>query len=254
MSLALGLALAGCASANGAQPFSDAPIGNPGADAHQFSDAPARQLDAFEFHDARPLDAFVFEDARPLDAFEFRDAAPPPDACVPVITELLANPAFDLTPVGTDWQATPIDPAYPLITNGAIAAQSPAYYAWMGGITGDDEGELTVTDLLYQDVVVPTATTQLVVTGYYAVGTQETDPVVYDTGTFDLTKTDGTPIENVLSLSNLTTTSTWVAFSHTFTTDLSGQTVRVRMTTTNDEINSTGFLFDTLALKATHCD
>ncbi|HTR52654.1 MAG TPA: hypothetical protein VMJ10_18190 [Kofleriaceae bacterium] len=248
MSRALAVVLVGCASANGAGP-SDGPIGagNPDAPGQPFLDAPARPIDAFQFHDAPA--------PPPPDAFVFRDAPPPPDACVVMTTQLLLNPVFDATPVGTDWQATPIDPMYPLITNGAIAAQSPPYYAWMGGLAGSDEGEESVTDLLYQDVTVPANTTQLVLTGYYAVGTDETTTTtVYDTGTFELTQTDGTPIEGVLALSNLSATSGWVAFSHPVTANLSGQTVRVFMTTTNDIVNETGFLFDTLALKATHCD
>jgi len=249
MSCVLALALAGCASANGAQGTGDAPPGNTGgvdAPQQQFLDAPARSLDAFEFRDAP---------APPPDAFVFRDAPPPPDACVPMTTELLLNPTFDLTPVGTSWQATPIDPSYPIVTNGGLTAQSPAYYAWMGGITGEDEGEDTVTDMLYQDITVPAGTTSLTITGYNAVVTEETTTTtMYDTGTLDLIQTDDTPIENVLSLSNLTnTSSTWQAFTHVFTTNVAGQTVRLRMTTTNDITNATSFYFDTLALKATHC-
>jgi hypothetical protein len=41
--------------------------------------------------------------------------APPP--CVEIMTELLNNPAFDATPMGTGWMETRIDPAYALITD-----------------------------------------------------------------------------------------------------------------------------------------
>src|SRR5438105_87447 len=82
---------------------------------------------------------------------------------------------------------------------------------------------------------VPAHTTQLVITGYYVVGTTENpNDAPYDTGALDLIQTNGTPIESVLSMSNLTITgATWTQFSHTFTTIPSG-TVRLRLTSTND--------------------
>jgi hypothetical protein len=101
---------------------------------------------------------------------------------------------------------------------------------------------------------VPAGTTHLVLTGYYAAGTMETSTTtVYDTGALDLIQTNGTPIEGVLALSNLTGAGTWTAFSHTFTASLAGQTVRLRMTSTNDYTNASNFFFDTFSLKATHC-
>jgi hypothetical protein len=170
-----------------------------------------------------------------------------------VQTELLLNPVFDLTPVGVNWQATPIDASLPLITSDGPAAQSTPYKAWLGGVAGSDIGQQSATDLLYQDVTVPIGTTQLVMTGYWIAGTSETGTTVLDTATVDLTQTNGTPIETALALSNLTSSGTYVPFTHTFTSNLSGQTVRVRMTSTNSVDNSTGFIFDTLSLKATHC-
>jgi hypothetical protein len=41
-------------------------------------------------------------------------------------------------------------------------------------------------------------------------------------------------------------------FNHTFSQDLSGQTVRVRFTSKNDSSYSTSFFFDTFALTAIH--
>ncbi|HUJ60593.1 MAG TPA: hypothetical protein VLX92_18960 [Kofleriaceae bacterium] len=239
------IALAGCAS--GTTPFGASDASPPGADAPAIDARPP--ADAARPIDARPIDA----PPPPIDAARLADA--PPDACVPVMTQLLANPAFDLAPVGTGWTQVPIDPQYPLVTNGGIPVQSAPYYAWLGGLTGEDEDQDTVTDQLYQDVAVPAGTTDLVITGFRAVGTDETTTTtVYDTGSLDLTRTDGSPIENVLALSNLTATGgTFVAFSHTFTADVAGQTVRLRMTTTNDIINVTSFWFDTLVLTATHC-
>jgi hypothetical protein len=229
---------------------SDSPDGGGGGS----PDAPAARPDAFVPKDAPPMhvDAFEYLDAPAApDAKVYLDAAP----CTPHTTQLLANPVLDLTPQGTNWTEVPIDSAYPPITADGIAPQSTPYKAWMGGFTGTDKGTSSVTDQLYQDVTVPANTTALVLTGYYLVGTQETSTTTaYDTGSVALVQTSGTPIETVMSLSNLTNTGTsWVAFSHTFTANVSGQTVRLRITSTNDITNVTNFFFDTLALNATHC-
>ena len=161
-------------------------------------------------HPDAPPDAAPLPDAPPIDAPPPIDAAPvdaPIDACVPITTELLANPVFDLSPAGTMWTEVPIDPMYPPITSDGFTAHTAPYKAWMGGITGDDEGVASVTDQIYQNVTVPANTTQLVLTGYYVVGTNETGTTVYDTGSVDLLQTNGTPIENVMSLNNVTTTA-----------------------------------------------
>ncbi len=102
--LASAIFLAGCAS--GAGGTIDSPEGN--RDAPVGVDARVNR-DAVVLVDAPHTDAAVAIDAphvpidapRPIDAREI-DAAPPPDACVPISTQLLNNPTFDLTPAGTD--------------------------------------------------------------------------------------------------------------------------------------------------------
>jgi hypothetical protein len=185
-------------------------------------------------------------DARSIDAT--------PDACIPQITELLANPVFDLTPQGMGWQQTAIDPTYPPITSDGVTAQTMPYKVWLGGFVATNIGSYA-TDIVYQDVVVPANTTKLELTGFYIVGTQETTTTsAYDTGNFDLLQTNGTPIEGILALSNLSVTgSAWVPVDHVFASGVAGQTVRLRMTSSNDFSNVTNFFLDTLSLKATHC-
>jgi hypothetical protein len=237
-SLALAL-LAGCASAS-SQGVTDSPAG-PSADAKIYLDSSNVE---------QPPDAAI-DAPRPIDA-----APPMPDAaaCTPHTTQLLGNPAFDLSPMGTRWTEQPYDSTLPIITNDpGLNPQSSPYRAWMGGLQGVDYGVSSITDQLYQDITVPAGTTQLVLTGYYAVATSETGSTVYDTGSVDLIDTSGTPIEPIASLTNATIASSWTQLSHTFTTDVSGQTVRLRFTTTNDSTNPTSFYFDTLSLKATHC-
>jgi hypothetical protein len=176
---------------------------------------------------------------------------PPPDACVPMTTQLLVNPALDLTPMGTGWMQQPINSSYPLITamdgTSGPAEHSPPYKAWLGGFNGSG-----VTDVLHQDVAIPAMTKQLVLTGFYQVRTDESGSTVYDTASVALIQTTGTLIETALAVSNATPRSTWTAFAHPFGQDMSGQTVRLRLTSRSDTSRPTSFFFDTLALTATH--
>ena len=209
-----------------------------------------------------PADAPADAKIAPPDAPLMADAmvpvdAPPivmPDAyqCTVMSVQLLANPALDLTPVGTSWVQQNIDNAYPIITSDGFAAQSAPYKAWMGGFVAPTAGG-SVTDVMYQDVTIPAGTTQLRLTGVYVVGTQETGTTVYDTGQVGLTQTNGTPIETALALNNTTTVGAWTALDKVFAGNLSGQTVRLRFTSTNDDSFVTNFFFDTLALTATYC-
>ena len=217
----------------------------------------------------QPVDAMAdakppADAAPPVDAPPPIDAAPPVDAppaqmpdayqCTVMSRQLLVNPVLDLDANGTGWTQVNIDNMYPVITAQGFAAQTAPYKAWMGGF----EAPLgqTVTDMLYQDVQVPMGTTMLRLTGYYAVGTQETGTTVYDTGQLALVQTNGTPIEVVLSLNNTTTTgSAWVAIDRSFANaaSLSGQTVRLRMISSNDDSFVTNYFFDSYALTATYC-
>ncbi|HEY5951507.1 MAG TPA: hypothetical protein VIV40_38700 [Kofleriaceae bacterium] len=205
--------------------------------------------------DAPPTDATVMVDAKPIDAHVDAPSITPPDAyqCQTMTRQLLMNPVLDLTPSGMGWIQQNIDNAYPIITDqDGLAEQSPPFKAWMGGFVAPTLGG-SVTDVLYQDVTVPMGTTQLRLTGYYAVGTQETGSIAYDSGSVALTQTNGTPIETVISLSNVTPVATWTALDKVFTTNVSGQTVRLRFTSTNDDSLVTNFFYDTLALTATYC-
>jgi hypothetical protein len=168
--------------------------------------------------------------------------------------QLLANPVLDLNPTGMGWVQINIDNTAPVITDyDGIAEHSPPFKAWLGGFEAYDYGVPSVTDQLYQDVAIPMNTTALRLTGQYAVGTVEVEGVAYDTAQLAITQTDGTPIQVIQSLDNLTPAAAWTAIDTTITSNLSGQTVRVRVTSTNDIVDHTNFYFDTLALTATVC-
>lgn len=208
--------------------------------------------------DATPMiDGKVYIDARANP-----DApSPPPDAqaapdayqCHVMTQQLLQNPVLDLSPVGMAWVQQNIDNSFPIVSNSGIVPQSAPYKAWMGGFAAFEKGALSVTDTLYQDVAIPAGTTQLLFTGYYLVGTAETSTSVHDTAQIGLIQTNGTPIETIRSFDNTSAIPLWTAMTYTVTSNLSGQTVRLRLTSTNDVLNVSSFYFDTLALTATYC-
>jgi len=238
--LATGVLAAGCASGRSNVEPPDADTSG-GPDAKVYLDAPAQMIDArIDGQTVQPPDA----------------APPPPDAyqCQVMTRQLLINPVLDLNPSGMGWVQQNIDNAYPIVTgDDGVAEHSAPFKAWMGGWQGQDKGVLSVTDTLYQDVTIPANTTQLRFTGYYEVRTAESGSTAYDTAQVALVQTNGTPIETIRSLSNAAPTTAWTAISYTAATNLSGQTVRVRFTTTNDYDYATSFYFDTLGLTATFC-
>lgn len=187
---------------------------------------------------------------------------PPPDAGVdsaPAVPmchdqQLLTNPVLDLNPSGMGWVQQNIDNTAPIITgDDGIAEHTAPFKAWMGGLEAYDYGVNSVTDVLYQDVAIPMNTTQVRITAQYDVRTAETSAFAYDTAQFSVTRTDGTPIATLVDLSNLTPTTAWTAIDQTLTQNMVGQTIRLRITTTNDVIDPTSFYFDTFAVTATIC-
>ena len=208
----------------------------------------APRLDAGGGADARsgtpPADAMA-------DAMIDAPPPPPPDACIPTTTQLLVNASLDAAPQGTGWAQQVIRAGFPLITpmdnaSGPTEHTAP-YKAWLGGFTGSG-----VTDVLSQDVAIPPLTSALVLSGFFAVRTDDSTGAVYDTAQVALTQTSGAPIATAFTVSNQTPQAPWAPFSHAFAQNVSGQTVRLRLSSTNDAGYPTSFYFDTLALTATH--
>lgn len=199
--------------------------------------------------DAAPEQQTLPPDA-PVDA---APVVPPSDACAPQVTQLLVNPAFDMSPRGTGWQQRLASPDAPLVTTeDGVAEHTPTAKAWLGGFEAPTTTSL-LFDSVYQDIVIPAGTTHLVVTGFHDVRTGE-DPttVDYDKAKVTLTDLNGVVISTVVALSNANPTTAWTAFGYAFTQDLSGKTVRFRIASSNDELKTTSFFFDSLAVTATH--
>jgi hypothetical protein len=224
---------------------------------------PGEQVDASGVDSNDPE---MLADARPDSTTVVPPDAPPPppDACVPTVNEKLANPVFDLTPNGTGW-VDGRDPATNMLSGGpfpiisanptGVVAHSAPNKGWFGGAAGNQVSppKASLVDTLHQDFAVPAMATNVVVSGYYLVGTNDVTNVVYDTFSIDLVQTNGTLIENVLTLSNMTAASTFTAFSKNITANVAGQTIRIRATSINDDLYHTNFFLDSLSVKATHC-
>ena len=201
-------------------------------------DRPGAHVDGgISLHDSAPA----------IDSPPFPDA---PAGCVMQMRDLLANGNFDGSPLGTGW--TQSDPSLVTPQDG-VPEQSAPNKAWLGGVLGPLGG--TVSDGMYQDVAVPATTTALTLTGFFDVrsGENPADPTVFDVGAAELVTPGGTVLEAIGSYDNTTTQTGWVPISHTFTSNVAGQTVRLRFTSTNDEVFATSFYFDTLALQASFC-
>ncbi|MBA3456264.1 MAG: hypothetical protein H0T42_24400 [Deltaproteobacteria bacterium] len=207
--------------------------------------------------DEAPVDAGVKVDAPtgptvdapltlPIDA----PISPPidaPPACTTTTTNLLTNPAFDMTPLGMGWVQTPIDPLYPIITPDGTLVQSAPNKAWMAGLA-----RANANDSIYQQVTVPAGTTSLVLTGFYEIRTQEFIGV-YDRAKIELVQPGGALIQQAFAKDNSHATTAWTPLSFTFSAPHAGATVRLRLSTASDSTDSTSFFFDSLALTATSC-
>ena len=188
--------------------------------------------------DGNTTDSPGTTDGQPIDG---------PPACTPMTVNLLQNGNFDATPLATMWTETRYGNEL-IVRNDGFAAQTGTSKAWLGGVTGS-----AAADALHQDVAVPASATGISLTGYYHVITGESGATVYDHGNIDLATTAGTVIEAVAALDNAHATTGWTSFTKTFTQNIAGMTVRVRLSSTNDILNATSFYFDTLALNATVC-
>jgi hypothetical protein len=168
--------------------------------------------------------------------------------------DLLANGNFDAG--GTGWTVTPILAGDPIINTqaadgGPVAAQSPTYRAWMGGV---EEAPSVNKDVMYQDVAIPASTTALEFTGYYDVRSAEPDAAAYDTADVELVATTGTTqLELIKHLDDNSETASWTVFQKTIAANVAGTTVRLKFSSAGDGLYVTHFFYDSVALNATYC-
>jgi hypothetical protein len=125
------------------------------------------------------------------------------------VIQLLTNEDLDLGP-GVGWVEdgagfpiilSPTDPTYPL----PITPHSGAFAGWMGGVD-------SATRALYQDVLVPAGTTELTVSGYRLIATEEISGV-WDVWTASIRNEANVVLETLGSFSNADENPIWILFS-----------------------------------------
>jgi len=163
--------------------------------------------------------------------------------------QLLRNPAFEDDPIASGWSLESNATSDFVVTSAegldAPSAHTAPNKAYFGGLDG-------VQEHLYQDVVVPSATTRLVMTGQYQVRTSELRTGEVDRAWLELTP-QGSASEELLRWSNMGATTDWTAFSQPASRSHAGETLRLGLRASNDGQRWSSFLFDTLALTASVC-
>lgn len=228
------------------------------ADAAPMPDADPSAPDAAPMPDAAALpDAALPIDApSAADAQTMVDAAPgTPDAmpmvdagCTVQMIQLLQNANFD-NGSGPPW--TQIGSTFDYIVDSselptALVPQSGAWAAWMGG-------ELSITQIMYQDVAIPAGATGLQLVGYRWFASEETTAGAWDTFDVEIRTTSSGLLERLSRYDNEDTTTAWTAFTLLAGNSYPGQTVRMYFAAVLDDSLNTNFFFDTLALRVTVC-
>ena len=135
---------------------------------------------------------------------------------------------------------------YYLITNYAPYAFSGSWFAWLGGY---DQG----TEMIYQDVAIPSDATSASVDFYYQIATDETaTTTAYDKMVVGiLNPSDNTVLKSLATLSNLDASSDWVRSNQMDISEFVDQTIRLVFDVTTDWSNPSYFIVDDVSLSVT---
>jgi hypothetical protein len=174
----------------------------------------------------------------PVDA-----APPPPDAAMCQTTQLLLNPDFDATPLGTGW--TLEDDV--LSSTGPAGEDTAPNSLWLGGLALRDE-------VIYQEVLVPAGLMSLTLTLKFQVRSPEGGNTVYDSATLTVRSASNEVLHELRQWSNRdAATTSWQSASFTIPNTVAGERVRIHFAGITDRSFHTSFQFDTLALTAVAC-
>jgi hypothetical protein len=159
--------------------------------------------------------------------------------------QLLVNPSFDLGP-GSGWQEiSPYEVLWQYTTAQDIMPQSPTYQAWLAGYD-------SANDDIYQDVAVPAGATNITLSFYYAVFTQEITSGIYDT--LDVSYgVNGGAYTLLTEFDDNHPTSTWTRFSTTLPASVAGTTLELDFNAITDSSDITSFYIDTVSLTVDAC-
>jgi subtilisin family serine protease len=154
-----------------------------------------------------------------------------------VVQQMLANPGFE-SGATASWTATP-----DVITNSAERTpRSGSWYAWLC-----DYGTAT-SDSLYQTVTIPSTATNATLTFYLKVDSDETTTTTaYDRLSVQILNSAGTVLSTLATYSNLNKGASYTLRSFDLTA-YRGQTIRIRLSASEDGAFQTSFTADDFAL------
>jgi hypothetical protein len=151
-------------------------------------------------------------------------------------TNLLKNPGFES---GSDNNWTEHGE---IIWQNTIMSHSGNWLAWLAGYNYAD-------DYIYQDVSIPSSSTQAYVQFWYKIGTDETESTVYDTMAVQIRRpSDNALLTTLVTLSNLNKSTEWVQSAQYDVSSFKGQTIRLGFYTATDEYLLTDFFVDDTSL------
>jgi len=154
-----------------------------------------------------------------------------------VATNLLKNPGFES---GSDGNWT--EYGSEIIWENSIESHSGNWLAWLGGYN-------YATDHIYQNVSIPSSSTQAYVQFWYKIGTDETESTVYDTMAVQIRRpSDNALLTTLATLSNLNKTTGWVQSAQYDVSSFKGQTIRLGFYTATDSNLITDFFVDDTSL------
>ena len=231
---------AGCATGDGSE------LGSIAADAGvPPQDASAPRGDAGQPADSGlpPEDSGV-----PLpDAGPTPDAGPEPDAaptCTDQTGSLLANGDFDS---GSAPWVESSGGGFSIVTPDFSTPYNGTHVAWLGGYLPGG------SDIIHQVITVPADATDLTVSGFWLMGSEESNLIAWDLAEIQVRDSGGTILEVVASIDNTDVEGSWQSFSFQPVGNYAGQTIRISMAAVTDATNNTNFVFDGFDVTATFC-
>ena len=154
-------------------------------------------------------------------------------------TNLLKNPGFES---GSDGNWTE---HWEIIWQNTQMSHGGNWLAWLAGYNYAD-------DYIYQDVSIPSSSTQAYVQFWYRIETEEWENVAYDMMAVQVRRpSDNALLTTLATLSNLNKSTGWVQSAQYDVSSFKGQTIRLGFYTATDSNLITNFFVDDTTLMVT---
>ena len=156
-------------------------------------------------------------------------------------SELIRNGSFEGA-VGSEWVRSGQLQADSRFSN----VHSGLGYAYLADASGNAAN--SISGSMYQDVTIPPSSTALTLTFWTKITTTETSGQ-NDLLTVKVTDSSGANVlQNVATLSNLNSSSSYIQRTYALSNSLKGQTVRILFSASNNATNATTFRIDDVGL------